>query len=164
MGTLLCFGIAEILFWLFFTKKAAYFHSALLLVTVRLVQWVIYPVIRSVILHIFWRIPEAIIHKHFQATVKKHFTGWFGNPYKVEWYQVKPRHEKVIPIKEPGKRDLPEWLPSPAPTYGPQNPSDSPVPRIDAFGMPIDDEAIVALNMRKIDREIESFYRENGEQ
>lgn len=153
MNNLTLILVSETLFWVFFTRRASYLHACILLILVK-VGW---PILKSVSLHLFWRIPRAFIRGEFVETVKHHFEGWFGNPYK-KYMRTDPlpiresKKQKLIP-REPSKHDIP---------IVPQNPGYPVHAKTDFLGNPIDEDSVVSANMRKIDREIEQFYRENG--
>ena len=95
MNNLALIIVSETLFWVFFTRKASYLHACILLILVK-VGW---PIVKSISLHLFWRIPRAIVKREFKATVTHHFKGWFGNPYKALM------NTEPLPMKEPRFRD-----------------------------------------------------------
>jgi hypothetical protein len=103
MNTLFVVIVAEVLFCVFFTNYAKVFHGALLLFVAK----ILFPVVKSLLIHICWRIPEAIIHKHLWASVKTHswVSMFWHDPYK----QYRPKHG-TLPVKEPEK--APERIPA----------------------------------------------------
>src|SRR5438046_709617 len=99
MSTLFVVIVAEILFCLFFKKYAVVLHGALLLFVAK----ILFPIVKSIVLHVFWRIPMAFIQHRAVATFRAHnwFSLFFGDSYKSVRAKKTPiiRHEKA-PLPE----------------------------------------------------------------
>jgi hypothetical protein len=160
MNTLYAISALEVMAWCFFFKRTALIHAAALLIFVK----ILFPIIKSVLLHVCWRIPRAFIRHEFVATLGHHsfFSVMFQDPYK-KFYRGTNRKLTASPIKEPGKREIATPAPIP-PEVVPQNPGYPIRVRTDFLGYPIveDEDKVISASMRKIDKEIEEFYRENG--
>lgn len=156
METLYAISALEVMAWCLFFKKTALVHAAALLIFVK----ILFPIIKSVLLHVCYRIPVALYHRRCWATFRAHCVIMFAfarDKYKAA-YGKSTAKGRVIP-KEPSKKELPQpvraWW-----EMEPQNPGYVPVGRTDFLGNPIDPEdAIVAANMKKIDKEIDAFLR-----
>jgi hypothetical protein len=141
MNTLFVVIVAEVLFCVFFTNYAKVFHGALLLFVAK----ILFPVVKSLLIHICWRIPEAIIHKHLWVSVKAHswVSMFWHDPYKIK--------HGTLPVKEPGKRV------KPTPERIPAHIANAPMPWIDEIdgtvvnpdGKPVDMDKELSKLMRK---------------
>jgi hypothetical protein len=69
MSTLYAIAALETLFWVFFYRQASYFHACALLILVK----IFFPIVRSALLHVFYRIPRAILKHTMRAQLRSHW-------------------------------------------------------------------------------------------
>src|SRR4051794_33807013 len=98
MTTLYVIVTLETLFWVFFYRQASYFHACALLILVK----ILFPIVRSALLHVFFRIPVAIVTRTFQAQIRSHWD-CLVDPYSLKRNAKLARKQivkKELPIAE----------------------------------------------------------------